>query len=68
VDHPESGAAFNNLAQTLADQKKWPEARAAAQQAVERSGPQLDTFRETLKQIEAQLLETAAPQEMEDGK
>jgi hypothetical protein len=68
VDHPESGAAFNNLAQTLADQKKWPDARAAAQQAVERGGPQLDTFRETLKQIEAQFLETAAPQEMEDGK
>jgi hypothetical protein len=52
-DHPEAAAAFNNLAQTLADQHNWPEARTAALRAVELGGPQIDTFRETLKQIEA---------------
>jgi hypothetical protein len=54
-DHPDAGAAFNNLAQTLADQDRLPEAQAAAQRAVELGGPQRKTFRETLKQIEARL-------------
>src|SRR3989344_3891591 len=54
-DHPEAAVAFNNLAQTLADRNKWPEARAAARRAVELGGPQIETFRETLKQIEARL-------------
>ena len=54
-DHPEAAAAFNNLAQALADQKKWPQARAAARHAVELGGPQIETYRETLKQIEAKL-------------
>lgn len=54
-DHPDAAAAFNNLAQVLADQNRWPEARATAQRAVELGGPRIETFRETLKQIEAQL-------------
>lgn len=54
-DHPKSAAAYNNLAQTLLDQKRLPEAQAAAQRAVELGGPQSETFRETLKQIEAKL-------------
>jgi predicted double-glycine peptidase len=54
-DHPDAATAFNNLAQVLADQNRWPEARAAAQRAVELGGPQIETFRETLKQIEARL-------------
>jgi hypothetical protein len=54
-DHPEAAPAFNNLAQALADQHKWPEAHAAALRAVELGGPQTETFRETLKQIEAGL-------------
>lgn len=54
-DHPDAAAAFNNLAQVLADQNRWPEARAAAQHAVELGGPQLETYRDTLKQIEARL-------------
>lgn len=53
VDHPESGAAFNNLAQTLADLNRLPEAHAAALRAVELGGPQSEIFQETLKQIEA---------------
>ena len=51
--HPQAAVAFNNLAQTLLDQSRLPEAQAAAQRAVELGGPQRDTFRETLKQIEA---------------
>jgi len=53
-DHPDAAAAFNNLAQVLADQNRWPEARAAAQRAVELGGPQIETFRETLRLIESQ--------------
>ena len=53
-DHPDAAAAFNNLAQTLADQNRWPEARTAARHAVELGGPQIDTFRETLRLIESQ--------------
>ncbi len=54
-DHPDAGAAFNNLAQTLLDQNRLPQAQAAAQRAVELGGPQSETFRETLKQIEGKL-------------
>lgn len=54
-EHPDAGAAFNNLAQVLADQDRLPEAQAAAQRAVELGGPQRKTFRETLKQIEAKI-------------
>lgn len=54
-DHPDAAAAFNNLAQVLADQNRWPEARAAAQRAVELGGPQIETYRDTLKQIETRL-------------
>ena len=54
-DHPDAAAAFNNLAQVLADQGRLPEAQAAAQRAVELGGPQRDTSRETLKQIETRL-------------
>ena len=53
-DHPDAAAAFNNLAQVLADQNRWPEARAAARRAVELGGPQIETFRETLRLIESQ--------------
>lgn len=52
-EHPEAAVAFNNLAQMLAEQNRWPEARAAAQRAVALGGPQMATFRDTLKQIEA---------------
>jgi hypothetical protein len=54
-DHPDAAAAFNNLAQMLAEQNRWPEARTAAQRAVELGGAQIDVFRDTLKQIEVRL-------------
>lgn len=59
-DHPEAAVAFNNLAQVLADQNRWPDARTAARHAVELGGPQLETYRDTLKQIEARLEKNAA--------
>lgn len=54
-DHPDAGVAFNNLAQTLSDQDRLPEAQAAAQRAVELGGPQRKAFHETLQQIEGKL-------------
>lgn len=56
--HPESAAAFNNFAQVLADLNRLPEAQKAAQRAVELGGPQVDTYRETLQQIETRLEKT----------
>jgi hypothetical protein len=53
-DHPDAGVAFNNLAQTLADQSRWPEALTAAQRAVALGGPQIAAFRNTLRQIDTQ--------------
>jgi tetratricopeptide (TPR) repeat protein len=52
--HPESGVAYNNLAQTLADQGKRSEALVAAQHAVELGGPHLALFLQTLRGIQAQ--------------
>lgn len=54
-DHPDAAAAFNNLAQTLADQNRLAEAQAAARRAVELGGPQQDASHETLKQIETKI-------------
>ena len=54
-EHPDAAAAFNNLAQALADQNRFDQARAAARRAVELGGPQSETFRETLQQIETRL-------------
>jgi len=50
---PENGMAFNNLAQVLAEQGKRQEALTAAQRAVALGGPLLDTFRQTLEEINA---------------
>lgn len=51
LDHPKSGIAYNNLAQTLADQRRYPEALALANQAVLLGGPEQDAARNTLDQI-----------------
>lgn len=51
LDHPDSAAAYNNLAQTLADQHRYREAHAAATRAVALGGPLLAASRETLEQI-----------------
>ncbi len=53
--HPDSGAAFNNLADTLARQNQLELALAAAQQAVKLGGPQLSVFLQTQQEIENQL-------------
>jgi Flp pilus assembly protein TadD len=49
--HPTAGVAFNNLAQTLADQDRWREAEQAAQRAVSLGGPLLPSYEETLHEI-----------------
>lgn len=51
LDHPKSAIAYNNLAQTLAEQKRYPEALALANQAVLLGGPEQDAARNTLDQI-----------------
>jgi tetratricopeptide (TPR) repeat protein len=50
-DHPDSVAALNNLAQTLSDQTRYPEALQAAQRAVSLGGPLLQTAQGTLAEI-----------------
>lgn len=60
LDHPDAAPAFNNLAQTLADQGKWGPARAAAARAVELGGTQAALFRETLATIDRRAPATAA--------
>ncbi len=52
---PESGAAFNNLADTLAQQKKFEQALVAARHAVALGGEMQKIFLQTKNEIEAQL-------------
>ena len=51
-DHADSGAAFNNLAQTLADQARYKEALEAAHRAVSLGGPISRMAQQTLADIE----------------
>jgi tetratricopeptide (TPR) repeat protein len=51
--HPQSAAAFNNLAQTLADQGKFDAALDAARTAVSLGGASLPVAQATLQQIQA---------------
>ncbi|HJV86528.1 MAG TPA: PA2778 family cysteine peptidase [Noviherbaspirillum sp.] len=51
-DHPDSGAAFNNLATVLAELGRFEEARNAAEKAVALDGPWRDDARATLRAIE----------------
>ena len=55
LDHPKSAIAYNNLAQTLAEQKRYPEALALANQAVLLGGPEQDAARNTLDQIKKKM-------------
>ena len=57
-DHPHAAAAFNNLAQTYADQGHYRHALTAARQAVALGGPLIPTFRKTLADIRAHLQRT----------
>jgi len=52
-DHPDSGVAFNNLAQVLAELGRFREAQNTARRAVDLGGPWLESYRETLQQIAA---------------
>ena len=51
--HPPSAAAYNNLAQTLADQGKRDAALDAAREAVRLGGTSLPAAQETLEQIQS---------------
>jgi len=51
--HPDSGAAWNNLADVLLRQGQKSEALEAARKAVVLGGPGEDTFRKTLEEIQA---------------
>jgi tetratricopeptide (TPR) repeat protein len=50
--HPDSGAAFNNLAQVLFEQGALDTALDAARTAVALGGPLKSTFQQTLKEIQ----------------
>jgi tetratricopeptide (TPR) repeat protein len=54
-DHPDSVAAFNNLAQILADQARYQEALEAARLAVSLGGPFAQTAQATLADIERKM-------------
>ena len=49
--HPDAADAFNNLAQTLAEQRHWVEAQAMAQRAVALGGARLTIYQSTLADI-----------------
>jgi tetratricopeptide (TPR) repeat protein len=51
VDHPDAAAAFNNLAQVLAERGKLTEALPTAEHAVSLGGPLLATAQATLAEI-----------------
>jgi tetratricopeptide (TPR) repeat protein len=50
--HPESGPAFNNLAQILFEQGRKQEALSAAKKAVSLGGPMQSVYHKTLEEIE----------------
>lgn len=50
---PQYAPAYNNLAQTLADQHQWQEAEKHARKAVELGGAHQSTYRQTLEHITA---------------
>jgi hypothetical protein len=51
--HPESGSAFNNLAQVLFELGRKKEALAAARKAVSLGGPLKSAYQKTLKEIQS---------------
>jgi len=50
--HPRAGSAYNNLAQVLMEQGRYPEAWEMARKAVYLGGPLQAVYRQTLKDIE----------------
>lgn len=55
TDHPDSVAAFNNLAQVLSDQSRYEEALETAHQAVSLGGALAPIAQETLVEIERRM-------------
>lgn len=55
LDYPDSAIAFNNLAQTLLDQKRYSEALVAANRAVSLGGPEQAAAKDTLRQIKMKM-------------
>ncbi len=55
LHHPDSAIAYNNLAQTLADQQRYPEALASANRALSLGGSEQAAVLETLQQIKLKL-------------
>ena len=53
VDHPESGDAWNNLAQVRMELGQWTAAREAAARAVALGGPRRAAYQALLDRIEA---------------
>lgn len=53
--HPDSVAAFNNLAQTLSDQARYEEALEAVHRAISLGGPLAQVAQETLADIERRM-------------
>lgn len=51
-EHPDSAAAFNNLAQTLSDQGKQDAALQAVHRALQIGGPLMSEVRKTLSEME----------------
>jgi Tfp pilus assembly protein PilF len=51
-DHPDAGAAHNNLAQVLMEQGKLREAEEHARRAVNLGGEHLESYRSTLAEIQ----------------
>jgi Tfp pilus assembly protein PilF len=51
TEHPESGDAWNNLAQVLYERGSKSAARDAAERAVAIGGPRLPTYRQTLATV-----------------
>lgn len=49
--HPQSGAAWNNLAHVLGALERWPDAEAAARRAVALGGPTREQAERTLAEI-----------------
>jgi tetratricopeptide (TPR) repeat protein len=58
---PADAAAYNNLAQTLADLGRWREALEPARQAVALAGPLLATSQATLAAIEREVARLPEP-------
>jgi Tfp pilus assembly protein PilF len=50
-EHPDFGAAQNNLAQVLLEQGKIIEAKKYVQRAIKLGGPQVESFQDTLREI-----------------